>query len=181
MTYLDLLDKIATPIFTILDVAKQFPFDSDQTIRIQLSRFAKRGLITEIKRGLYVFPKGKIDELELARYLYQPSYISLETALNYHGVIPDIAVNTISVTPTTTKKFTTKLGNFHFQKIQPHLFFGYTFIPLGEGRGFNIALPEKALLDYIYIHGKKNADSLRLDMSKINKKLYNVFNKEFSR
>ncbi|MBI3577438.1 hypothetical protein HY086_05370 [Candidatus Gottesmanbacteria bacterium] len=173
MTYLELRNKISTDIFTILDVGKNFPDQSGATVRMQLSRLKKRGLIKVIKRGLYCFPGAHIDELSLARYLYQPSYISLETALNYHGVIPDVPLAVTCVTTVTTKKITTESGIFYYHKIPSKLFWGFSLEP------FFLAFPEKALLDYTYLMGKKATRSLRIDWSKIDKKLLKKYDQYY--
>jgi predicted transcriptional regulator of viral defense system len=174
MAYLQLLDRFEDRIFTILDIQKVFWAEKESLIRIQLFRFAKRGLLTSLKRGLYCLPKTKIDELELAGRLYQPSYLSLETALNYYGIIPDIPLGVTSVTPVTTKKISNQFGHFHYQKIKSELFWGYTFVP-----NYQIAFAEKALLDYFYIRRKTSTTDLRLDLARINRKVYNKFAKEF--
>lgn len=145
MRFLDLRKLIESNIFGILDVTKLFPDEKPEAVRTQLYRLAKRGLITPIKRGLYCFDKSKVDELELAGKLYSPSYISLETALNYYGVIPDIPMAVTSVTPVTTKKIEAGMGVFHYLKIDSRLFFGFSVTPLV------IACKEKALLDYFYL------------------------------
>lgn len=169
MTYLQLQTSIKTSVFSILDVEKYFP---GGLITVQLYRFAKRGLIISLRRGLYCFSDREIDPFIIANQIYFPSYISLETALHYHGVIPDVPLAGVSsVSPTTTRKFVTPKGNYFYQKLSTKLFWGYSEAP------FKIAFPEKALLDYVYFYGQKAADSLRVDWSKINKKRYTEFKK----
>lgn len=170
MTYIQLQKTIKTPIFTILDVGKYFFDESERLIIVQLSRFIKRGLIISLKRGLYCFADREVDSFTIANQIYTPSYISLETALNYHGVIPDVPLAGVSsISPTTTRKFITPRGTYYYQKISPKIFWGYSEAP------FKMAFAEKALLDYIYFYGQKTADSLRIDWSKIDKKKYSSF------
>jgi predicted transcriptional regulator of viral defense system len=172
----DLRSKISENIFTYLDVVKNFPEESPQLIKIQLSRFAKKTQIYKIKRTLYCFDDKKIDELELANHLYKPSYISLETALNYYGLIPDVPQGVTSVNLITTKKIINKYGHYFYSKISPSLFFGFTKVqPPGGNRYFNLASPEKALLDYIYLRKIKSLKDLRLNLSSINKNLYKEY------
>ena len=129
----------------MLDVVKLFPDEKPGAVRTQLYRLVKKGYIFPIKRGLYSFDKSKVDEFELAGKLYSPSYISLETALNYYGVIPDVPIVVRSVTPITTKKIKTDLGDYYYLKIDSKLFFGFSQSP------YAIAHKEKALLDYFYL------------------------------
>lgn len=180
MKYLELKDKLKLNLFSFLDVTKLFSNENPQLIKTQLYRFAKKGLIEQIKRELYCFDPLTVDEFELANRLYQPSYISLETALNYYGIIPDIPQLVTSVNLTTTKKITNQFGVFHYVKIKPMLFFGFTKIKSARLAGyFNLAQKEKALLDFLYLRKIKNLASLRLNFKEIDLKIYQDFIKSF--
>ncbi len=91
MKYLELQKEIDQNLFTILDVEKKFCSEKKNSLRVQLSRFIQRGWLIQLKRGLYCFSPDKLEEFVLANQLYRPSYISLETALNYYGIIPDVS------------------------------------------------------------------------------------------
>lgn len=173
MKYLALREKLNFNLFSIIDVAKNFPKQSSQLIRTQLSRFVKKGLLTKIKREWYCFNPQQIDELVLANILYQPSYISLESALNYYGLIPDVAQSITSITLTTTKKITNNFGSFYYTKITKPLFYGFSKIKSSQSeRFFNMAFKEKALLDYFYIRKIKKTVDLRIDFSLIDLGIY---------
>ena len=170
MKYLDLKKNVEGNIFGMLDVVKLFPEEQPEAIRTQLYRLVKRGHLLSVKRGLYAFDKNKVDELELAGKLYSPSYISLETALNYYGIIPDIPIAVRSVTPITTKKFQTTMGDYYYSKINSKLFFGYFQAP------YTIAHKEKALLDYFYIRKiRKVTQDTRLELDNWNWKRYHEY------
>jgi len=180
MRYLELLAKIKGNIFTILDVSKFFPTEDVQSVRIQLSRFIKKNLIRQIKRGLYCFDPNEIDELELSQRLYQPSYISLETALNYYGIIPDVSQTVTSVALTTTKTIQSDFGVFSYVKIKPILYFGFMKVKSANSNGFySIACKEKALLDYFYVRKIRTTGDLRLNVSNINMVIYKKYAKNF--
>jgi len=173
MKFLALQKQVNFNLFTLADIVKFFPEESDHLIRVQLSRFSQRGLIFQIKRGIYCFDQDKVSELELASILYQPSYLSLETALNYYGLIPDIPLTVTSITPITTKSIKTALGSFSYTKIAKSLFFGFEKVrDIESERFFNLALLEKALLDYIYLRKFNSFSSLRLDLKLVNQRLY---------
>lgn len=170
MKYVDLRRRIEGNFFRILDVVKLFPDEKDTTIRTQLHRLTKKGFIVPMKRGFYCFDKNKVDELDLAGQLYSPSYVSLETALNYYGVIPDIPMAVSCVTPVTTKKIETSFGNFYYQKIDSQLFFGFFRTP------FPIAYKEKALLDYFYLRRvRKTSVDMRLQLNDWDWKRYHTY------
>jgi len=91
--------------------------------------------------------------------------VSLQSALAYYGLIPEIVNITICVTTGRPERLETPLGVFEFRHIKPHLLFGYHMLDLG-GQNALIATPEKALLDLIYLQpggGSKNyLNELRL-------------------
>lgn len=165
----NLRTNIKMPVFSRTDVLKLFPEEPVNQINTQLYRMTKRGDLIGLKRGMYVFPNLNIDEFVIANKLYSPSYVSLESALNIFGVIPDIPSVVTSVTTVTSKKINTSLGNFKYSKINENLFFGYKSI-LDERSGFyySIANPEKALLDFIYIRKVKNLSEYRVDLNNVN-------------
>ena len=113
-----------------------------------------------------MFPGTEVDEFVLASKLYSPSYVSLESALNLYGIIPDIISNVTSVSPVTSKQINAPKGNFLYSKINKKLFFGFEAKLDPKSRlPYNVAIPEKALLDYVYIRKIKNLSEQRVDNS----------------
>ena len=95
--------------------------------------------------------KVDIDNNVIANVLYEPSYLSLEYALNLYGTIPEAVADVTSVTTRKTMRFTNELGIFIYQKIKPQAFRG--FKKMGEGRNsFFIAEVEKAVVDFLYLN-----------------------------
>ncbi|MBS8122307.1 type IV toxin-antitoxin system AbiEi family antitoxin domain-containing protein [Candidatus Vampirococcus lugosii] len=83
--------------------------------------------------------------------IYQPSYISLESAFSYYGIIPEQVFTINGVSTKKTNYFKTDFGVFNYKKINPKLFFGYNIISLKENKVL-IASLEKAILDYFYLY-----------------------------
>lgn len=180
MKYLDLKKAIPGNIFTLLDVVKFFPQEKSATTRNQLSRFMKAGQIFQIKRGLYCFDQSLINDLQLANILVPNSYISLESALNYYGMIPDIPLSITSITPTKTKKIKGRWGSFLYFRLKKELFFGYQTIKGQNSQtNYNIAQKEKALLDYFYLRKINNLRGLRLQLNNLDKKIYRQYAQSF--
>jgi predicted transcriptional regulator of viral defense system len=180
MEYIELKKAIQTNLFTLADVKKHFPHEKDQDINVQLSRFKKRGLIHSFKRGIYCFSLSEVNDFELANKLYQPSYISLETALHYYGIIPDIPQKTVSVNPIKPKEFKTDYGTYIYHKIKQELFWGYKKNKHSGNKGFFlIAEKEKALLDYFYLRKIKETTELRLDLKDFDVEKYQKYVKHF--
>ena len=93
----------------------------------------------------------KVDVMVFATKLYAPSYVSLEMALHHYGIIPEAVFTVTSVTTRKTKSFSTPLGTFSFQKIKKEAFGGFETV-LREGVSFNLAVPEKAVVDFLYLN-----------------------------
>ena len=113
----------------------------------------KKGYIKKLSRLFYVFSDRNINEAEnnfIANKLLEPSYISLESALRYYNLIPEVVFLTTSVTTRKTKLLKTPIGDFQYRKVKEKLFFGYRIINAGQ-IAYKIADPEKALLDFLYL------------------------------
>lgn len=123
-------------------------------VHVQISRWQKIGKLIKLKKGIYVlsepYRRVAIYEPYLASILQMPSYISLEKALEYHGLIPDTVPVYTSITTKRTGKFVSNIGSFDYRHIKVPLFFGYNSVVLNKQMGF-IASPEKALLDLFYL------------------------------
>ncbi|MEA2098314.1 MAG: hypothetical protein U9P70_04570 [Patescibacteria group bacterium] len=174
MKYIDLLNKITDPIFSIQDLAltgiKIYPY--------QLSAWSQKKYIQKLKNGLYVISERakNLKAETIAFNLYQPSYISLEWALFKYGLIPEVVFNPTSVTAKTTRIFKNNFGLFSYRHLKKELFFGYRKIS-ENNQVYLIAEPEKALLDYLYLNSSKiktmeDIEELRfneIEIKKLNK------------
>jgi hypothetical protein len=126
-----------------------------------MKRLLKKGDVVKVSRGLYVFGeiwrrKG-LSKYTIANRLYSPSYISFESALSFHNLIPESVPTTTSACFQMKKKnFKTPFGDFTYSHI-PHEAFrlGVTY-ELSQ----LMASPLKALFDYIYFY-RKSYTSLR--------------------
>lgn len=159
------------PVFFRRQVEGLFPDESKALINSQVSRWVERGKLIRLRRELFVFPETRIDELVLANLVYRPSYVSLESALDYYGIIPDVAMNVTNVSPTTTKTVKTSRGTFMYSKIARNLYFGWKTVKDSDSEcSFSIAEPEKAVLDYVYIRRIRDLADQRIDLSAIDRK-----------
>lgn len=124
------------------------------SVRQQLSRWVNNGQIYQLRRGLYAiappYQKVKPHPFKIANHLQKASYVSLQTALAYYGLIPEIFTITTSVTGGRPERLATPLGSFEFHHLKTELLFGYQMTDLGEQSAL-LATPEKALLDLIYL------------------------------
>jgi predicted transcriptional regulator of viral defense system len=131
-------------------------------IRLQLNRWIKSGKVIQWRRGLYslapLYQKETPHPFVIANHLQSASYVSLQSALSYYGMIPDVAQAVTSIASGRSEKLTNPLGSFIFRHMKPVAFFGYTLIPLTAKQNAIIAEPEKALLDLLYL--QPGSDSL---------------------
>ena len=127
----------------------------------QLSRWMKAGRIYQLRRGLYAlappFQKVKPHPFLVANRLVQPSYVSLQSALAHHGLIPEYVPVTTSVTTERPGQRDTPLGRYTFRHIKTELFHGYRLAEVSAGQDAFVASPEKALLDLVHL--QPGADS----------------------
>ena len=91
--------------------------------RDKVTRLLRSGAIIRVKKGLYVFGpeyrRQPICKESLANFIYGPSYISLEYALSYYGMIPERVEWITSMTSQRNKLFETALGTFSYKHIHP--------------------------------------------------------------
>ncbi len=139
-----------------------------------LKRAVARDEIWRVHRGLYCLSDryflGRINPLELAQRAHGPSYISLESALSYHGWIPEAVHAITSVSLGRSRNFESPVGLFSFSRVpQCRFLAGVRRIREEGGSAFFLATPLKALADYVYVHqcdwrsSTPVVDSLRID------------------
>lgn len=125
------------------------------SVRRQLDRWVKSGRLIQLRRSVYsVAPPYRAEAPHpflLANHLRKPSYVSLQSALSYYGMIPEVVPVTTSVTTGRPEKLETPLGRFVFRHLKKTAFFGYAQIEMSRGQSAFLASPEKALLDLLYL------------------------------
>lgn len=105
-----------------------------------VNRAMKAGELIRLRRGLYMLPdkyrSKRRHPYALAQSLMSGSYISLETALAFHGWIPEAVYTTASVVPGR------KSQDFNYE-----LLGRFTFHPLAIQTGYFLELVERVQLD----------------------------------
>jgi len=143
-----------------------------QSANVFLTRALGKNMITRVCRGVYhnalFHPRPRIEEVGC--FVKSPSYVSCEWAMNTHGVIiqaPSVCT-VITLAPNAGARDRIKWdgSTIEFSRISAKLFFGFS-----NAGGFNLASPEKALLDAVYLRGAiPFVDELemdRLDLAKL--------------
>lgn len=111
----------------------------------------KEGKLISLKKGLYIWGSSPLPEkLSIANILNTPSYVSVESALSFYGLIPEQVFTVSSMTFKTSKKFINTLGNFEYIKIPiPYYSFGIKRVLIRDGQFSLMATSEKALMDKV--------------------------------
>ena len=150
MKYLELRDSLRNHIvFSLNDIRNL----ESGFHRRRLNEWQAKGYIRKIVREFYIFTDLALDEgglYEIANRVYAPSYISLQTALAYYGLIPESPYGITSVTSRKTKSFDTGMVGLHYRTVAPRLFRGYTLVKHGAGV-YKMGEPEKVVLDRLYL------------------------------
>lgn len=130
---------------------------SDQRRYGLVNRALKAGSLVWLKRGVYVladqFRSTRAHPFYIAQALAPGSYISMETALAFHGWIPEAVYATVGITPGRKSKEidNEKFGRFSFYPLAVH---PSAFLESVERVQLNnqtvfVASPARALLDLV--------------------------------
>lgn len=116
----------------------------------KISDMEKSGELIRLKRDLYVHNNFGISKELIANHLYGISYVSLETALSYYGMIPERVYVVRSMTTKRAKTFATPLGGFEYKTVSTNYFsIGIQQEVIENHYAFLIATPTKAICDMI--------------------------------
>jgi len=148
-TIRDRLDLDVFDYLALVDCLREYRKPDD---RIQ--RLIAAGDIVRIRKGLYTFAaplrRGQIVREQLANLIYGPSYVSLDSALSYHGLIPERVEAVTSVTTGRSRIFETPFGVFSYRMLVPARYaVGMLLLPK-DAPSFLMASPEKALVDKVW-------------------------------
>jgi hypothetical protein len=135
-------------------------------VRLQLSRWVKAQRLLQLRRGLYALApawrKVEPHPFLVANRMQRGSYVSLQSALAHHGVIPEHVPVVTSVGPGRPETVRNSLGAFQFNHLAGKLLFGYFRVEVAPRQFAFVASPEKALLDLVYLTpGADSSDYLR--------------------
>jgi predicted transcriptional regulator of viral defense system len=157
------------------------PVDAEDMQR-QLSRWVAAGRLIRVRRGLYAFAgrdaevRRPLHPYEIANRLVSGSYVSLNSVLSEGGLIPEYVPVTTSITTGRAGLRANPLGNYLYRHVKRSMFWGYESRDLPTGGRAFVAVPEKALVDLLYLHPEpdhpgyveelrlQNLDRIRLDV-----------------
>lgn len=124
-------------------------------IQRQLTEWVRTGKLWQLRRGLYApappYQKAAPHPFLVANRMVPGSYVSLQSALAYYGLIPEYVPAVTSVSARRPGRWMTPVALFIYHRIAPALLFGYERLIVGEDQTAFVAFPEKALLDLAYL------------------------------
>lgn len=129
-------------------------FSDYRSPRNKIAHLEQTGKIIRLKRGMYVVSPNISKQLlsvELvANHIYGPSYVSMESALRYYGLIPEKVHTIRSMTANRSRIFENPVGNFKYITVSDSYYsIGINQQSVENKYTFLIATPEKALCDMI--------------------------------
>jgi len=135
------------------DAAMLLGITSSHASRV-LERLSAVGQVVRLKRGVWGLP-DRLDPLQVPAHLTAPQscYVSLQSAMFFHGMISQIPNVVYAVSPARTRRWDTPLATVSIHHVAPAFFFGFETVNSGKVK---MATPEKALLDCLYLSPAKS-------------------------
>lgn len=142
-----------------IEAQNLLPLLSDYTNpRDFVFRLVKKGDLIRLKNGFFLIAdkiKNKpVPYEQIANLLYGPSYLSLEWALSYYGLIPEGVYVVTSISATKSKTYDTPIGTFDYVYLSRYRYTPGVLQRKNETGNFLIASPEKALADLVHFKSK---------------------------
>jgi len=143
-------------LFDETAIANLFPESTTGARALLVHRAVQAGEILRLKPGLYLldgrYRHSEPHPFQIAALLHYPSHISLESALSWHGLIPEAVYQVSSVTVQRSRTFTTPLGVFTFQRVPARLpRAGVQALQVARDTWAFIASPLRAIADLLYL------------------------------
>ena len=169
------LEESGRKLFTTEELRKLLELKKDNTLYKTAERLVTEKILIRLSKGKYLYRNAKPHDFEIANFLYPPSYISFESALNFYNILVQTPYDISSATPLRNSVIRFHNRECIYTHIAPCAFFGYR----REG-AFLIATKEKAFADLMYLASKglKRINIEDLDLSQINKReFYSILKK----
>ena len=151
----------------------------------KLQRLVRAEKLFLVRRGLYETNPHVSPHL-LAGVIYGPSYVSFASALSMYGMIPERVYACTSATQNKNrrKEYHTPFGSFHYRDVPSAVYpYGVIWDTDGKEYSYQIATPEKAICDMLYIqqppvHSVMDLEYLLFDDLRIDEEEFSKLNRE---
>jgi predicted transcriptional regulator of viral defense system len=181
--------KLAPPggLFDMTVVRNLFSDRSEGACKVLVHRAETKGEIIRLKPGLFIlaedYRKSQPHPFVIAAALHSPSHVSLESALSFHGLIPEAVYQVSNVTAARSRKFETPIGIFTFQHVaarNPKA--GVEAVKLNKTSWAFVATPLRAIADLVYLRKRITwerdglaflTESMRIEIEDLTKMSFN--------
>lgn len=159
------LQSQSSPFVSLHDIQRLFHIQNQHLVYSMTKRLVAAKVLDRIANGLFIMKGAAVNEFEMANSMYTPSYVSLESALSFYGILSQFPYTVTSMTTKKTKTLTYR-KSYEYAHISSSLYWGFI-----KKDAFLIATPEKALIDLLYFASKglRAASVDEFDLSVIQK------------
>ncbi len=155
----------------------------DNSLTKKLNYYVQKGLLLNPRKGIYA--KRNYNPEELAGLVFVPSYISLEYVLQKSGVVfqYDSAITSVSY---LSREIEMLGQTFRYRQIKGEILYNLEGIERLDN--INIATPERAILDMMYLDSECYFDNLNgvskkrllqllpiYNSARLNERIYKLF------
>ena len=151
---LKILNNTGRSVFSSKNIQSLWQTSAHNT-KIILKRMIQKELLFKLAKGYYALNLD-YNIYELSNLIISPSYISLNSALFYHGVAFQASRKVVSVALLNYEKQVKKTA-FEYHAMKESLFFNLEGI--NYKNSFSMAVPERAILDTFYFGFLPNLDN----------------------
>lgn len=123
----------------------------------------RRGELLSLRRNLYLCTPDDYSRELIANHLLAPSYVSYESVLSRHGIIPERVYTIRSSCLVRGREFENATGKYEYIRV-PRTYYpeGVTLSRTPQGHAYMEARPEKALCDLILATAGLRIQSARM-------------------
>lgn len=122
METIKLLNSKEIPLFSLTELGNVLGLTNRQSLYKKIARLEKRGIVKKLIKGKYLFLLKEASDFTIANFLYQPSYISLESALSFYSIIAGFSYQITSITIKKPRAIVTSEKEYAYSKISPYDF-----------------------------------------------------------
>lgn len=149
------LSESSRTAFNTKSIALLLKEKRDNSLTKKLNYYVQKGLLLNPRKGIYAKKTYNLEEL--AGLVFVPSYISLEYVLQKAGVIfqYDSAITSVSY---LSREIEMLDQTFRYRQIKREIL--YNLEGIEQHGSINIATPERAVLDMLYLNSECCFDNL---------------------
>ena len=144
-------------VFSFNEISMIIGENSNSNLKSKLNYYVKHGLLKNIRKGFYAKQNYNLEEF--ACKLYTPTYISMDYVLQNEGIIFQYnrGISSISY---LNRKLLIGESEISYRKVKSSILYNLTGIRR-LSNGINIATPERAIMDSLYLNKSGYFDNMR--------------------